>query len=55
MKALRVQVERVVRPIRASSLRKDRMREELLHYYERELTYLRRMGVEYHAIDPTLT
>lgn len=30
MKSLRVQVERVVRPIRASNLRKDRMREELL-------------------------
>jgi hypothetical protein len=30
MKSLRVQVERVVRPIRASHLRKDRMREELL-------------------------
>lgn len=30
MNALRVQVERVVRPIRASNLRKDRMREELL-------------------------
>ena len=30
MKALRVHVERIVRPIRASSLRKDRMREELL-------------------------
>ena len=23
------------------------MREELLHYYERELTYLRRLGAEF--------
>jgi hypothetical protein len=30
MKTLRIQVERVVRPIQASSQRKDRMREELL-------------------------
>ena len=30
MKALRIHVERVVRPIRASNRRKDRMREELL-------------------------
>ena len=41
MKALRVQVERVVRPLRASPLRKDRMREELLAHltrlYEEEL------------------
>ena len=41
MKALRIQVERVVRPIRASYLRKDRMREELLAHltrlYEEEL------------------
>jgi len=35
MKALRVQVERVVRPIRASNLRKDRMREELLSHLTR--------------------
>ena len=35
MKALRVQVERVVRPIRASYLRKDRMREELLGHLTR--------------------
>ena len=35
MKALRVQVERVVRPIRASYLRKDRMREELLVHLTR--------------------
>jgi hypothetical protein len=42
MKALRVQVERVVRPIRASYLRKDRMREELLAHltrlFDEELT-----------------
>ena len=41
MKALRVQVERVVRPVRASSRRKDRMREELLAHllrlYDEEL------------------
>lgn len=35
MKALRVQVERVVRPIRASHPRKDRMREELLAHLTR--------------------
>jgi hypothetical protein len=35
MKALRIQVERVVRPIRASYLRKDRMREELLTHLTR--------------------
>ena len=35
MKALRVHVERVVRPIRASSIRKDRMREELLGHLTR--------------------
>jgi hypothetical protein len=35
MKALRVQVERVVRPIWASNLRKDRMREELLAHLTR--------------------
>ncbi len=42
MKALRVQVERVVRPVRASSRRKDRMREELLAHllrlYDEELS-----------------
>ena len=42
MKALRVQVERVVRPVRASSGRKDRMREELLAHllrlYDEELS-----------------
>lgn len=41
MKALHVQVERVVRPIRASAQRKDRMREELLAHltclFEEEL------------------
>ena len=35
MKALRIQVERVVRPLRASNLRKDRMREELLAHLTR--------------------
>lgn len=35
MRALRVQVERVVRPIRASHLRKDQMREELLAHLTR--------------------
>lgn len=35
MNALRVQVERVVRPIRANSGRKDRMREELLAHLTR--------------------
>ncbi|HEX4144046.1 MAG TPA: permease prefix domain 1-containing protein [Pirellulales bacterium] len=35
MKALRIQVERVVRPISASYLRKDRMREELLAHLTR--------------------
>ncbi len=35
MKALRVQVERVVRPIRANSGRKNRMREELLAHLTR--------------------
>jgi hypothetical protein len=35
MKALRVQVERVVRPIQASYSRKDRMREELLAHLTR--------------------
>jgi hypothetical protein len=35
MKVLRVQVERVVRPIRASSRRKDRIREELLGHLTR--------------------
>ncbi len=35
MNALRIQVERVVRPIRASNLRKDRMREELLAHLTR--------------------
>ena len=35
MKPLRVQVERVVRPLRASPLRKDRMREELLAHLTR--------------------
>jgi hypothetical protein len=42
MKALRIQVERVVRPIRARYERKDRMREELLAHltrlYEDELS-----------------
>ncbi len=41
MKELRIHVERAVRPIRASNLRKDRMREELLAHlralYEEEL------------------
>ena len=41
MKALRIQVERVVRPTRGSSLRKDRMREELFAHltglYQQEL------------------
>jgi hypothetical protein len=36
MKVLRAQVERVVRPIRASSFRKDRMREELLSHLIRQ-------------------
>jgi len=35
MKALRVQVERIVRPIRASNTRKDQMREELLVHLTR--------------------
>lgn len=50
MKALRVQVERVVRPIRAHERRKDRMREELLAHltgmYDEEL---RRTGDEQRA------
>ncbi|HTU25676.1 MAG TPA: permease prefix domain 1-containing protein [Pirellulales bacterium] len=41
MKALKIEVERVVRPIQASGARKDRMREELLAHltqlYEEEL------------------
>lgn len=35
MKALRIHVERVVRPLRASYWRKDRMREELLEHLTR--------------------
>ncbi len=35
MNALRIQVERVVRPIWASNLRKDQMREELLAHLTR--------------------
>ncbi len=42
MKALKCHVERVVRPIRASDFRKDRMREELL-------THLSRLHAEEHA------
>lgn len=44
MKALRIHVERAVRPVRASGLRKDRMREELLAHlagvFEEELVRL---------------
>jgi hypothetical protein len=49
MRELMVQVERAVRPVRASARRKDRMREELLAHlssiYEEELKRCREEGL----------
>jgi len=45
MEALRIHVERIVRPIRAGGLRKNKMREELLSHLEQRVAEARSKGM----------